>query len=250
MLPKQITTWTLLLLFRPVLAIYEIPHDLPDGLYTVQFPITTPSDDNITTTTTTSFDFKKPLVRRVPKRKTPQYNQLPKLAETPNDYDMLESIRPPLRYNLTDPYAQFGEENKINAFPLTVTRHDCKYAVRPLWPNDWNEARHNLYVYCDKFLVPQRTSHIAISKHGKAAAYVCNISRSPRVCTREEYQWAEFHWLDLRCGDLQPGWVEMGHQGKVYGRTHVGFPICSDFRDLNEVTWSVDELMEYAEDEY
>ncbi|CEJ94049.1 hypothetical protein VHEMI09605 [[Torrubiella] hemipterigena] len=223
---------TALLCAGPALAVYTIPAHLPDGTYNVHFPIDSSNNS--------ALDFKNPIVRRVPGR-IPPHNQVPKEFQTPSDAD-LSRLKPPLRDDLMYLYTHASHEERTKEYPLTVSDHDCNYNMRPMNRDDWNQARHYMYEYCDKFLVPARTRHITVSKHGTAAAYVCNYSKELRVCSKPEFQWAEFHWLDMRCGEFRPGWVEMSKQKKIYGRAHVGMSICSKHSRLHDAVWDYEHL--------
>lgn len=216
--------FTFLLTFTSINAEYIVPEDLPDGVYAISLP-------NVDSSTS-SYNHSSPLIRRMklgsfdpdlPDDLYPSLSDLPLQARPP--------IVPPARDNANE------KNGAVDDFPLEVNEWNCIFNVKPFHSQEWDQARQSLYAYCDDFLVPKKTKTVFVSKKGRVVAYICNLKRRARVCSRREMMWVEQHWLDLRCGDLQPGWVYEQKYGKVYGRAHVGMPICREWK-LGETVWA------------
>ncbi|PHH59615.1 hypothetical protein CDD81_2827 [Ophiocordyceps australis] len=137
--------------------------------------------------------------------------------------------------------APFRNASHHDLLPVPVGGHHCDKLVSklPLW--EYAEARQGLKRYCDEYLVPEKTMHLAVSANGSVAAFVCNYASYPQVCSGREFQWIERHWLDRRCGFGFPGQVWVQFWEKWYGRAFPGMKLCPlriwEGRRLRESLW-------------
>ncbi|PNY26214.1 Uncharacterized protein TCAP_03852 [Tolypocladium capitatum] len=121
--------------------------------------------------------------------------------------------------------------------PVPVSSHFCVFNSPRFLTSDYSQARDSLARYCARYLVPSRTVHISVSANGQAGAFVCNFSFRNQVCSGREFRWVENNWLNIRCGNMRPGQVEISSWLKWYGRAYPGMDLCQSILDLGENVW-------------
>lgn len=220
---------------------WVIPHDLEDGFFFVSIP------HNGSSANATIFKRQAPpLVLEdlgsPPVESEMWTNMPPGVFAQPLDMspEMIQFINDmPSRFTPIRRPAEAPPPSQAGHVPPPVSRFQCTFNVPFLSLTDWIEVRKSIYKFCDYFLVPGQTRHLAIAKKGQAAAFVCNWGKKPQECSAREFRHAEISYLDLRCGPLVPGYVFMKKWNMAYGRGFVGMDICETGLDgLKQTAWT------------
>ncbi|PHH70716.1 hypothetical protein CDD82_6962 [Ophiocordyceps australis] len=154
------------------------------------------------------------------------------------DFDSREG-RERIRVDQID--APFRDKSHHDLLPVPVAGYHCDKlgSKLPIW--EYAESRQGFKRYCDEYLVPRHTVHLAVSANGSVATFMCNNADIPQVCSAREFQWVERHWLDRRCGFGFPGQVWVQPWQKWYGRAFPGMGLCPrtkwKVRKLRESIW-------------
>ncbi|KAI9170901.1 hypothetical protein HJFPF1_00378 [Paramyrothecium foliicola] len=233
---------------------WTIPSNIPDGIYHVVMPddYSEGSDTALgkrsgnrsrSNVTINRLDFHRRHQRgRLDGRARSDYPDTRIWGEVGNPFSKSNTPGHELPYR---PDSQWKE-----TVPLPVTSSDCIFNELPLNLHDYEQARDGLLRYCDHFLVPARSRHIALSISGDVATYVCNSRKKPVGCDRKEWEWAEVNYFDTKCRNMLPAWVRMKKKGwnKEYGRVWKSMRICQD-KELDSITWQGNLGDLFVEDE-
>lgn len=136
----------------------------------------------------------------------------------PGDPDMMSDPEPPL-----PPVREVWHFDRL---PLPVDTFYCRFDTFPFSPRAYLEARKHFQTYCEAYLVPERTIHISVARNGSLGIFACNLATWPQPCSVREFKWAEDYWLDLKCGGLVSGQVDMPKRHMWYGRAYPGDMLC------------------------
>lgn len=120
--------------------------------------------------------------------------------------------------------------------PLPVSEYRCGFNVPRLNRRDYEQARDGLLAYCDDFMIPRRSRHIAVSVNGDVAAFVCNSSSKPNFCSRDVWDWVEANYFDRICHPRTAAWVHSKKTRLGYGRGWKNMKMCVD-KKLWSMTW-------------
>lgn len=212
---------------------WVFPAGLEDGFYTVTLPHPSRNDN----------DSSEPVIV---KRRDPgdhkwnhEWDELPKApqhdfpGDNPSDGDetRFDEFVEPKHLPLRD------RKKHHDLIPVPVSNFYCIFNSPQYLPNDYMTSRDSLARYCRKYLVPAYTVHISVSQNGQVGTFVCNFSKHNQVCSAREYEWVARNWLDVRCGPMRHGQVEVHMWAKWYGRAYPGMSICPGIVNIRENIW-------------
>lgn len=203
----------LFLLVASLVTAFVIPDNLPDGMWNVFLP---DGDDE---------DQAQPkLVKR-----TDLSGEID-MDEIVNETQTAATLPYPYRPQITAPPAPtiIPIMPKMNGTLKNgkITSYQCVFREPRVTAREYALARGWLMAYCDRYLVPGKTAHIAMAKTGDTIVYACNWDKKPRACRASEFVLGEQDWLDPYCGELTTGYFILKHVKRTYGRAWTGSQIC------------------------